>query len=283
MKPVVLLLLIVSCCSCSLFKKSRFEDWSSLPKVGDQERQCLIKAVSEQQKSLNSFRGLIEATITAGRAKYDLRQIALFERPDRSRFEMLQPGLNQTASIIVTHDGELIAYSALKKVGYRGQANIENFYRLLGLPMETEELMMWLAGIVMTPGELSFHRDPENRSYLIVARDGKREIRTALDIAKEQICHNLQLKIRSLEITYDGKLLFSSQYQFRTDGEMNLETIKFYLEEVDLSGEMKLEHIGKNFDLSDKREKLFYFDLPSSAVIKQIEDLNQDNILLPAK
>jgi hypothetical protein len=278
MKRFILLLVVLFCGGCSLFTKGKLADWASFPSVSEQEQKCLVKAVSDQQHSINTFRGLIAATIAVGRAKYNLRQIAIFERPNNSRIEILQPGLNQTASIVVTRDGELVAYSALKKVGYRGQANIENYYRLLGLPMSTDELMMWLSGTVVSAGNVSFYYNNEMYSYLAVSRDDKREMRTEFEIEKGQICGNPQLKIRALEIDYEGDLLFSSQFQYAGN---ELELIKFYLEEVDLSGELKLQHVGRNFDVSTKREKLFYFDLPSGATIKQIEDLNQDNILLP--
>ena len=281
MKPFVLSLVVLCCCSCSLMTKNRFEDWSSFPSINEKEQRCIAKAIAEQQQGLNSYRALIDATISVGRAKYDLRQIAIFERPDNSRIEILQPGLNQTASIIVTRDGELVAYSALKKVGYRGQANIENYYRLLGIPMETGELMMWLSGVVITTGDVSIFRDPNSQAYLAVSRDGKREIRSEFEIVKGQVCSDPKVRTRSLEVAYDEDLLFSSSYKYGPNTEVPIESIKFYLEEIDLSGELKLEHIGKNFNLADRREKLFYFDLPGSATIKEIEDLNQDNILLP--
>ena len=273
----LLFLILIWCSGCSLLAKSKYDEMS-LPLVSAVEKKCLQQSISTQGKNISTYRALIEATISVGRERYNLRQIAIFEKPDNSRIEILQPGLNQTASIIVTRNGELIAYSALKKVGYRGQANIENYYRLLGLPMSTEELMMWLAGVILTSGELDFYQDLQKGKYIAINRDGKREIHTEFEIVKGDICNNPDFRVRAVEIAYEGDLLFSSQYFYQ---ENQLTQIKFYLEEVDLSGEMGLEHVGKNFDLNNKREKLFYFELPSNATIKQIEDLNQDNILLP--
>src|SRR3989449_5385701 len=77
----------------------------------------------------------------------------LVKAPSSIRFEALSP-FGPPLLLVAIHEGQVTAYNAVKNEAHVGPANAETVAKVLGLPLNPEDLVAALAGRVAPPPDL---------------------------------------------------------------------------------------------------------------------------------
>jgi len=120
--------------------------------IGDDARRALT-LLAERYAEFTDLRALADVALKKGRERQRLRGVLLVRAPGSVRFEALSP-FGPPLLVVTVHEGRLTAYDALKNEAHVGPANAETVAKVLGLPLDPEDLISVLAGRVPPPRDL---------------------------------------------------------------------------------------------------------------------------------
>ena len=275
-------MLVLASCSQNSAILGQVGDYRS---VEDRMRDCADGFLREEigVPPMDSFRAKAKAEVSHAGKSISMDSIIVFERPDMARIEFLKPGINQTDSIITILRGDITAYSAMRKTVYQGKSNHASIYRLFGIPLNEAELMSWFVGRLLIADDarlLEVKRSPgkDGSMYLLYdMRDG-RKARILLDGAEAE-CNYPGFRLREVEILAGGKPLFYTVYKYRGNSVIPAE-INFKINEANVSGKIVIDANHEvNTSLKSQRDKLFKFSIPTGAKIKNISDMDNNEML----
>ena len=103
--------------------------------------------LAERYSEFTDLRALADIAIRKGRERQRLRGALLVRSPGSVRFEALSP-FGPPLLVVTVHEGQLTAYDALKNEAHVGPANAETVAKVLGLPLDPDDLVSVLAGRV---------------------------------------------------------------------------------------------------------------------------------------
>jgi outer membrane lipoprotein-sorting protein len=103
--------------------------------------------------SVTDLRALVDVDVDRNGQRQRLTGVLLAKAPGSVRFEALSP-FGQPFLIAVVHEGHLTAFSALTNEAVVGDATAETTARLLGLPVEPQDLVAVVAGYAVPPVDL---------------------------------------------------------------------------------------------------------------------------------
>lgn len=120
------------------------------PADGPTEPAPVLARLAERTRALQSLSGMLSLEVWRGDERVRLRQLLLFQRPDRLRVDTLSP-FDQPLAMMAS-DGQVVTiYSLENKRFEQGPATQAHLARLLRLPLTGEELTSVLAGGVPIP------------------------------------------------------------------------------------------------------------------------------------
>ena len=208
----------------------------------------LYADLTERSRAILGARSLYSVTLKKGIEKQRLKQVIVFERPEKLRAEFFLPGIHQTSALIVAHDGILESIDVTRKAYVRGAASSTNARRLLAIPFELEELMLWTVGAVLLPESAppgsAFWTDAKNGKYYgKVPLSEQRTLRVEFE-RKDGMARLLTVEM----LDADGEeRSFVSQFSYPEEGDASLpKMIKFWVLEESLSGELERESTELN-------------------------------------
>lgn len=109
--------------------------------------------LDERWQGFTDLRTLADVMLQKGGERQRLTGVLLVKGPDSVRFEALSP-FGQPYFLVVVHAGRLTAYDAAKNEALVGPATAETIARVLGLPLDADDLVAVLAGRAAPPKDL---------------------------------------------------------------------------------------------------------------------------------
>src|SRR6266851_927690 len=120
--------------------------------VGQDARRALA-LLADRSSEFTDLRALADIALKRGRERQRLRGVLLVKAPSSIRFEALSP-FGPPLLLVAIHEGRVTAYNAVKNEAHVGPANAETVAKVLGLPLNPEDLVAALAGRVALPPDL---------------------------------------------------------------------------------------------------------------------------------
>ena len=144
-KPLSSLLLLALLAGCATAPPARQPvDGAALKALG---------LLDQRWQAFTDLRTLADVTLQKGDERQRLTGVLLVKGPDSVRFEALSP-FGQPYFLVVVHAGRLTAYDAAKNEALVGPATAETIARVLGLPLDADDLVAVLAGRAAPPKDL---------------------------------------------------------------------------------------------------------------------------------
>lgn len=109
--------------------------------------------LDERWQAFTDLRALADVVVRRGDERQHLTGVLLVKGPGSVRFEALSP-FGQPYFLVVVHAGGLTAYDAAKHEALVGPATAETIARVLGLPLDADNLVAVLVGRAVPPKEL---------------------------------------------------------------------------------------------------------------------------------
>jgi outer membrane lipoprotein-sorting protein len=104
-------------------------------------------------REFTDMRTLADVSVQRAGDRYRVRAVILAKSPTSARFEALSP-LGSPLLVATIHEGRITAYDATTNEASLGPATAETAARLLGLPLEPEDLVGVLAGRPSPPRDI---------------------------------------------------------------------------------------------------------------------------------
>ncbi len=120
--------------------------------VGEAARHAL-NLLEARRTAFTDLRTLCDIVIRRSGTQHTVRGVLLVKGPGSVRLEALSP-FGQPYYLVVVHGGEIKAYDAGTNEGLVGPANTETIGRLIGLPLDAEDLVAVLIGGAAPPPDL---------------------------------------------------------------------------------------------------------------------------------
>ncbi len=109
--------------------------------------------LDERRQAFTDLRTIADVVLQRGDERQRLTGVLLVRGPGSVRFEALSP-FGQPYFLVVVHAGRLTAYDAAKNEALVGPATAETIARVLGLPLDADDLVAVLAGRAVPPKDL---------------------------------------------------------------------------------------------------------------------------------
>ena len=120
--------------------------------VSDDARRALA-LLAERYGEFTTLRALADVSVKRGSERQQLQGAVLIRAPSSARLEALSP-FGPPLMVLTVHDGQVLAYNALKNVAYAGAADAETISDVLRLPLGPDDLVSVLAGRFAGPRDL---------------------------------------------------------------------------------------------------------------------------------
>lgn len=197
--------------------------------------------------------------------------------PDKLRLEVLAPGINSSQALLMLNGDRVLFLNRSDRTFYQTEGGKRELQALLGLPLESYQLITWLTGDI----SLSLSSSPNSRKvyksdsstdeYIIevVGEGGKLEryyiTEAGRDVPKKAFL------VRSRDTLLDGKKLLSTTYEYEDEfsdsgiGEGTIPSViysRLVEEEIDL--EIRFKKPALNQLSESKRTRIFTGKIPKS-------------------
>jgi outer membrane lipoprotein-sorting protein len=118
-----------------------------------EEARRAIDLLVTRWHTVTDLRALADITLDRGGQLQQLSGVLLAKAPGSVRFEALSP-FGQPIVIAVVHDGRLTAFSTVTNEATVGEATAETAARLMGLPLEPQDLVAVVSGHAVPPRDV---------------------------------------------------------------------------------------------------------------------------------
>ncbi|HEY7540118.1 MAG TPA: DUF4292 domain-containing protein [Methylomirabilota bacterium] len=120
--------------------------------ITDDARRAL-DLLGERYREFTTLRALADVSVKRGGDRQRLQGAVLIRAPSSVRLEALSP-FGPPLMVLTVHDGQVLAYNALKNEAYAGSADAETISDVLRLPLGPEDLASVLAGRFAGPRDV---------------------------------------------------------------------------------------------------------------------------------
>lgn len=259
------------------------------------EAQSLLTLIRENTEQVHSLQLLTKLKVKKSLREESLKQVVVFQRPDKLRLELFATNLNRLAALVVSRDEIIHALDTANKRVYIGPASFTGFDRLLGIPFLPEELMLWFAGrFKLGQRDVEVSLDSGSKRLLTQASiaesrrvaaiyeliEGEGTVITNVrGVTKGKGGNRFKVRLLSLQMSDSkGRPFFSSDFSYRQKAKKEIqlpERIEFTMLNQELEGSIFIEDAEVNPDLSQTQEKVFRAKIPSGA---EVIDLNSTDV-----
>ncbi len=204
------------------------------------------------------MRTLADVSLRKGGDRQRLRGVLLIRSPSSVRFEALSP-FGPPLMVVTVHEGQVTAYDALKNEARVGPADSETISKVLGLPLEADDLVSVLAGRLAAPRDLRsaevLEPDATGPSLNLVTRSGVRQ-RVWLDLGTGVIQQRQIFGSR-----------FNALIKYRRDGAGALMGFDLDAAMSYITGSVSYQNLVENQGIDDER---FTLTIPKGAKTQPI-------------
>jgi outer membrane lipoprotein-sorting protein len=216
-----------------------------------------IELLETRWREFTGLRTLADVNVQRGRDRQRVRAVILARPPASARFEALSP-LGQPLLVATIQDGSLTAYDATTNEAQTGPATSEIAGRLIGLPLDPEDLVAVLAGHAVPPRDVRV-------AEILPADDIGPSLQLVGEVNRRRIWMDLSTGIvRQLVIT-GGRAEARVRYERDDTGQMRGFDLTAAMSYVTASA----RYSNPSFDASLPPE-LFAFNVPNGAKITPI-------------
>jgi outer membrane lipoprotein-sorting protein len=120
--------------------------------ITDDARRAL-DLLGERYREFTTLRALADVSMKRGGDRQRVQGAVLIRAPSSVRLEALSP-FGPPLMVLTVHDGQVLAYNALKNEAYTGSADAETISDVLRLPLGADDLASVLAGRFAGPREV---------------------------------------------------------------------------------------------------------------------------------
>jgi len=120
--------------------------------ITDDARRAL-DLLGERYREFTTLRALADVSVKRGSDRQRVQGAVLIQAPSSVRLEALSP-FGPPLMVLTVHDGQVLAYNALKNEAYAGSADVETFSDVLRLPLGPDDLASVLAGRFAGPRDV---------------------------------------------------------------------------------------------------------------------------------
>lgn len=226
------------------------------------ETDGIVERLWLRDNEVTSLRALSRSTFEQEDDSQTVRQVFVFEKPDKLRFETLPLNASIALSLVISRDGLATFLDSIQKKATRGSAEKEFFNALLHIPASERELMSFLTGRIPTrflnPGELQMYRNGDGT--LSVVKD---------DFLYYWVVNETDYSVRECQIRdqFKGILLFKVTYEgTQVVSDIVLpKKISLEVPKEDFKSTIDFTQVKLNEDVPDN---LFKVEIPSDYKIK---------------
>ncbi|MFN8392595.1 MAG: hypothetical protein U0136_20040 [Bdellovibrionota bacterium] len=273
-RRVFFCVLLLTLSGCSLFAKPAPSLKGYTP-VSDSMKADVVAKLAQESARITSARGSLRSTFSKSLHRETVRQIVVFQRPDKMRVELFATSLNQLTLLAVSHDGLIEAYDPGAGVLFRGRDVPANIERVVSVPFSPEELMLWFSGRVpfieeeIEKVDVLEHKGGGRQAVRLLLKDGRR---IEAEFTAGGAPHLVTLVLLGRK---GSDPVFVSKTTYAPGGDVPQHaSIQVSGENID--GELEYESFTLNPDLSSSRVPLFQIHVNSSM---RIEDLDHDTTI----
>jgi|KBSSwiStaDraftv2_1062776.scaffolds.fasta_scaffold124142_2 outer membrane lipoprotein-sorting protein len=222
-----------------------------------EEARRAIDLLITRWHAFTDMRALADMVVDRGGQRQQLSGVLLAKAPGSVRFEALSP-FGQPILIAVVHDERLTAFSALTNEAVGGEATAETTARLLGLPLEPQDMVAVVSGHAVPP------RDIRLAEILLPDALGP-SLSLVGAVSEQRIWMDFQTGIvRQLQIV-GGRAAATVTYQRDDDG--RLTGLDVSAAERYVTGTVRYRSLATGVDLQPES---FVLTLPKDAKIQPI-------------
>jgi len=225
--------------------------------ISDDARRALA-LLAERYGELTDLRTLADVSLRKGSDRQRLRGVLLIRSPSSVRFEALSP-FGPPLMVVTVHEGQVTAYDALKNEARVGPADSETISKVLGLPLEADDLVSVLAGRLAAPRDLRsaevLEPDAAGPSLNLVTGSGVRQ-RVWLDLGSGVIQQRQIFGSR-----------FNALIKYRRDGAGALMGFDLDAAMSYITGSVSYQNLVENQGINDER---FTLTIPKGAKTQPI-------------
>ena len=195
-KLLLCCVVLVYCAACSSHKmrSDLLQAMRSSVPLGREEQSQVLVQLSEQTSKINTIKSLWRVSIEEGESRSTLRQIIVAERPRRVRMEYLPLRAALALQVLVLRDSDFTFLDVNAKRAYSGAVGSRTLQRLLGIPLQPEQLTALLVGridvdaLALRGETIGIVRDLEHGRMYLTVGDAREVYRLAsTDLSLEQV------------------------------------------------------------------------------------------------
>ena len=218
----------------------------------------MLGLLAERYGEFTDMRALADVSLKKGGERQRLRGVLLIRAPSSVRFEALSP-FGPPLMVVTVHEGQVTAYNALQNEARVGPADAETISKVLGLPLDANDLVSVLAGRLAGPRDLRSAEvvasDSEGPSLNLVSGAGERQ-RVWVDLGTGTIQQRQIFGNR-----------FNALVKYRRDGAGALAGFDLEAAMSYITGSVNYQNLVENQGIDDER---FTLTIPKGAKTQPI-------------
>jgi outer membrane lipoprotein-sorting protein len=131
--------------------------------------QIIVQSLADRNRQVQDLKGVVLVSFTYPQKKFSTKQAIILKKPYYLRLETL--GFWGSSLLNIFSNGKQISlYNPQENTLYQGSLQLENIYRLIGIPLKMREIVGILCGEVplsTDSSNLKLTFDAENNLYLL--------------------------------------------------------------------------------------------------------------------
>lgn len=240
MRPVVLLLLVLSLAACARPVKPV---WTELPTA-----ETLLQSLAATTGQVRSLDGAATVSLTVNDKFFSSQQFLLVEKPDRLRTDVLT-GFGQLILQLTSNGEELSVFTNTSVPGrfYRGPATPENLIRFTRIPLATKDMVRLL---LYDPPLIGFQKTA------VVADNGELLLTLSNPEIIQELRFNPQLQLVGCRYYTEDKKLLEVLYEKIDKEELFPRTLRLDVAAEKTKAVIKFSELQLNVEIPPDRFRL---------------------------
>lgn len=245
-----------------------------LKTVSWSEKSEILKNLASKAEGVSGFRGMYHGQAEVHGKKMGFKQILVFERPENLRMEILLTNINRLSLIVLNNPKGLFGADLINRNVYHGKNSVDNLNCLLGLPLGTEEFMLWATG------NLPVVADP---NFFTLSKIKKSQLGDQIEVSYQNSSdthRNYYLINNRLDfyemINAQGEIVFLTHFFYEPGAPENSlpSSIKLELPKQKLNIELNLIEFDLNPNFDELRDLIFQHQKTTGYQVLNLDEVN---------